>query len=237
MSLAVRTHHSMVDGPSAIHFLTSWCNMARGKPIDNPPFLDRTIIKSLIPHAPSFHHIEYSDPHPSLNNPILPPNATSTAICVLRIGSRDQLEKLKALSNQNGKRYTTYCILAAHLWRSVTKSRDLPNEQVTKLSLPIDGRSKLTNPSLPRGYFGNVVFLASTSSKVGDLLSEPFANTVEKIHAALAKYDDTYMKSSLACLENLLNNQSSHLYKEGHYDSPNLVINKLMIVMVIIASR
>lgn len=228
MSLGVRTHHTLVDGPSAVHFLTRWCDMAKGnKSIDVPPFLDRAIMKSLMPHAPTFHHTEFLNPPPSLSVPISSSVPSSTSISVLRVGSEEQLDKLKALSNKNGKRYTTYCILAAHLWRCVTKARCLPDDQVTKLALPIDGRPKLMNPPLPPGYFGNVVFLASAFSKAGDLLSESFANTVERIQAALNKHDDTYMKSTLACLENLLSDPSSFLYREGQYDSPNLVITKL----------
>jgi len=63
-------------------------------------------------------------------------------------------------------------MLAAHIWRSACKARGLPEDQETRLYIPINGRSRL-KPPLPPGYLGNVIFSTIPTGFAGDLVSKP----------------------------------------------------------------
>ncbi|KAK1549155.1 hypothetical protein Q3G72_001629 [Acer saccharum] len=153
-------HHILSDGSSAIHFLNTWAEWTRGISTSIPPYIDRTVLCLGFPPYPTFDHIEY-DPPPTMNTPTitveLQSSPCSTAILKL---SFDQINVLKAKSKPDHGttiRYSTYEILAAHIWRCMCKARGLSDDQTSKLYMPIDGRSRL-NPPLPYGYMGNVLF-------------------------------------------------------------------------------
>ncbi|CAN1328585.1 HCT [Linum perenne] len=86
----------------------------------------------------------------------------------------------------NDVRYTTHQILSAHIWRCVSQARDLADNQPTRLNMPVDGSSRL-RPPIPREYFGNMIF---------------HTRTVSRIHRAIEKMDDEYLRSAIDYLEN-----------------------------------
>lgn len=172
--------------------------MTRGVPISIPPFFDRTVLDFGVPNSPRFHHIEY-DPPPSMNTPTQNSESICTAILNL---SLEQIKILKEKSKENRGstfEYTRLEVLAAHIWRCVCKARELSDDQASKLHFPTNGRSKL-NPPLPSGYFGNVVFTTALIALSGNILSEPLNYTVERIHRALKRMNDDYLKSAIAYL-------------------------------------
>ncbi|RXI05169.1 hypothetical protein DVH24_006426 [Malus domestica] len=59
-----------------------------------------------------------------------------------------RLSILKAKSKEEGNtiNYSTYEMLAGHVWRCASKVRNLPVDQVTKPHIVVDGRSKLQPP-------------------------------------------------------------------------------------------
>ncbi|CAN1328618.1 Shikimate O-hydroxycinnamoyltransferase [Linum perenne] len=109
--------------------------------------------------------------------------------------------------NESKTKYSTYQILTSHIWRAVTKARDLPIEQPTKLHISTDGRTRL-NPPLPKGYLGNCVF---------------HATTVDRIHDAIKKMDDEYLRSAIDYLEDP-NDSSAIMQVPGTCRTPNLKI-------------
>ncbi|KAH9694513.1 Shikimate O-hydroxycinnamoyltransferase [Citrus sinensis] len=115
----------------------------------------------------------------------------------------DQTNTLKAKSKANHGstiNFTKFEVIVAHLWRCLCKVRGLPDDQASKLLIPINGRSRL-NPELPSGYIGNVLFTGTSIALSGDILSEPLNFTAERIHKALMRMDDEYLKSALAYLK------------------------------------
>ncbi|OMO90846.1 Transferase [Corchorus olitorius] len=193
-------HHTLADGTTCTHFVNSWSEIARGMPqITVPPLIDRTLLRARVPPTPKFHHVEY-DPPPSLNNTCFQRNPQ---VSVFKMAP-DQLNTLKAKSIQNETtiKFSTYSILAAYIWRCVSKARGLSDDQVTKLDMPTNGRPRL-RPPLPSGYLGNVMFVASLTALSGNLQSEPFMKTMERIHGALKRMDDEYLRSALDYLEKL----------------------------------
>ncbi|KAJ0090666.1 hypothetical protein Patl1_14617 [Pistacia atlantica] len=116
------------------------------------PSIDRTILHARIPSHPTFNHSEYHPPPPmDILESQSSPRPTSMAKFRL---SLDQINSFRAkLKNEDGATYSTFVILAAHIWRCVCKARGLPGSQLTKLHIPTEGRARL-DPPLPLGYFG-----------------------------------------------------------------------------------
>lgn len=171
--LVTAMEHLVLDGLSAIHFMRAWSDIARGRTALIRPFFDRTLLRARDPPEPKFAHIEYHIPPPQLDNSGLSPQ---TKFSVFKL-TRDQLNALK--TKCDGINYSTFEVLAGHIWRCVTLARGLPENQESRLNIPIDGRSRL-QPPLPQGYFGNAVFTAPPVASCGELGSNPVKYAVGK---------------------------------------------------------
>ncbi|KAK0605231.1 hypothetical protein LWI29_024374 [Acer saccharum] len=209
VTLGSNMHHSLADGPSAFHFVNTWADIARYGSSTSTlllPWHDRTLLQARNPPAPAFHHIEY-DPSPSMvmnTTHLDPPSSSTCTSAVFKVSSEQQnmLKKHKPTSSSTstGAKYSSYETLAAHIWRSICKARGLANDQLTKLYIPVDGRSRL-NPPLPPGFFGNAIFSATSTALAGDIQSEPLIDTVGRIYEAVKRIDDDYIRSALDYLQ------------------------------------
>ncbi|KAL7152625.1 hypothetical protein ABFS83_04G110600 [Erythranthe nasuta] len=233
VSLGVGMQHHAADGFSGLHFINAWSDMARGLPLALEPFIDRTLLRARDPPQPQFKHIEYQPP-PAMKSAATPtPQPTSgvkaappteeAAVSIFRL-TRDQIAALKAKSKDGGNTvsYSSYEMLAGHVWRSVCMARGLTGDQETKLYIATDGRARL-QPALPPGYFGNVIFTATPVAVSGDLEAGPAWVAAGKIHDALARMDDGYLRSALDYLE--LQPDLKALVRGAHtFKCPNLGI-------------
>ncbi|GJS52424.1 shikimate O-hydroxycinnamoyltransferase-like protein [Tanacetum coccineum] len=155
VSLGCGIHHTLSDGLSSLHFINSWSDVTRGLSVAIPPFVERTVLRVRDPPTVVFDHVEYP-------NSFHDHGLTS-----------EQIIAIKAKGKGDGTVYhSQYEILAAHLWRCACKARGLMDDQLTKLYVATDGRSRLI-PPLPPGYLGNVVFTATPIAKSGELEYEP----------------------------------------------------------------
>ncbi|KAF9617123.1 hypothetical protein IFM89_034173 [Coptis chinensis] len=219
VSLGVGMQHHIADGASGLHFINTWSDMARGLDLTIPPFIDRTFLKARDPPTPSFEHIEYQPP-PYMKTPS---DSNCTAVAIFKI-TREHLNILKAKSKEGGNttNYSSYEMLSGHVWRSACKARGLPDDQETKLYIATDGRSRL-RPALPPGYFGNVIFTTTPIAVSGQLNSNPLFYAAGKIHDALARMDDKYLRSALDYLE--MQSDLSALVRGAHsFRCPNIGI-------------
>ncbi|KAI8544166.1 hypothetical protein RHMOL_Rhmol08G0274800 [Rhododendron molle] len=203
VSLGVGMQHHVADGASGLHFVNTWSDMARGLDVTIPPFIDRTLLRARDPPQPAFRHIEYQPP-PAMKSPpqsTSPDSTPETAVSIFKL-TKDQLNTLKAKSKEDGNTvsYSSYEMLAGHVWRCACKARGLPADQETKLYIATDGRSRI-RPALPPGYFGNVIFTATPLAITGDLQSKPTWYSASRIHDALARMDNDYLRSALDYLE------------------------------------
>ncbi|KAF2317007.1 hypothetical protein GH714_010382 [Hevea brasiliensis] len=57
------------------------------------------------------------------------------------------------------------------------------------------------SPPLPPGFFGNVVFFATPIALCGELRAESLMETVERVHKAIKKMEDKYLRSAIDFLE------------------------------------
>ncbi|CAL1414973.1 unnamed protein product [Linum trigynum] len=218
-------HHTVADGEGALSFINAWADCARGLPVPVQPYLDRTLLRARSPPSPKFHHVEY-DPPPTMVSPPPPAagNDGATSMAILEI-TPEQINSLRdqiTRDNHTKAKYSTYQILTAHIWRAVTRARDLAADQPTKLHISTDGRSRL-NPPLPAGYLGNCVFHATPTAEAGELVSEPLIRTVDRIHGAIKQMDDEYLRSAIDYLEDP-NDSSAIMQVPGTCRTPNLKI-------------
>lgn len=221
-SLGVGMHHHVADGYSGLHFINTWSEMARGIDLTIPPFIDRTLLRARNPPQPVFHHIEYQPP-PAMNTPSQSTSPESTTVSIFKF-TREQLSALRAKSKEDGNpvNFSSYEMLSGHVWRSVCIARGLADDLGTKLYIATDGRSRL-RPPLPPAYLGNVIFTATAIAVAGDLRSNPTWYAAGRIHDALVRMDNDYLRSAIDYLE--LQPDLTPLVRGAHtYRCPNLGI-------------
>ncbi|GJS09656.1 chloramphenicol acetyltransferase-like domain-containing protein [Tanacetum coccineum] len=223
VSLGVGLDHHLADGQSMMHFINSWSEMARGLDLTLPPFIDRTLLRARYPPQPVFKHIEFQ-PLPSANlSPLDYPLDENVVTSIFKF-TLDQLNSLKVKSMEDGNtiKFSTFEILAGHIWRSVCKARRVQDYQDSAVYIPINGRARLQTP-LPPGYFGNVVFVATPIVAAGELQSNPTLYASNKIHDAIAHINNDYLKSAIDYLE--LQPDKSTLIRRFEFEYSNIVIN------------
>jgi len=131
VSLGVGIYHNVADGMSSLHFINSWSDLCRGTQNSVMPFIDHTLLRSCDPPTPSFQHVEYQ-PTPMLSST---PQALasksvplSTAEGIFKLTLADLTRLRSQLSAGEGaSRFSTYVILAAHVWRCVSLAYSPPN--------------------------------------------------------------------------------------------------------------
>ncbi|KAK8515390.1 hypothetical protein V6N12_075433 [Hibiscus sabdariffa] len=225
--LGMAFQHTLGDGPAGIHFVNSWAEIARGRPLSAEPFIERYLLRARDPPTPTFHHIEYDPPLSMDVDSGFDDSDPQTTVSIFKI-THDQLNNLKAKANKdgNGGNFSTYNSLAAHIWRCANKARGLSDDQATKLYIPIDGRSRL-QPPLPQSYVGNVIFMAATIAKHGAIQSETFSDTAKRIKDILKRMDDEYLRSAIDHMEKVPNVKAPVRGAKG-FQCPNLSINSWM---------
>ncbi|KAF5788149.1 putative quinate O-hydroxycinnamoyltransferase [Helianthus annuus] len=222
VALGCGVFHTLSDGLSSLHFINTWSDVARGLSVAIPPFIDRTLLRARVPPTPTHDHVEYHPP-PTMITTQKTGSLSKSSTTMLKL-TLDQLNTLKAKAkSEGGASYSTYETLAAHIWRCACKARGLPDDQLTKLYVATDGRSRLS-PHLPRGYLGNVVFTATPVAKSGTLTSDSLVNAAKLIHTTLKKMDDDYLRSAIDYLETQPD-ISALIRGPSYFASPNLNIN------------
>ncbi|KAI3870126.1 hypothetical protein MKX03_021599 [Papaver bracteatum] len=112
-----------------------------------------------------------------------------------------QTNQLKSKCNNNEFKFSTYEVVAGHIWRCSCKARELKDDQETTISMPLDCRSR-SSPPLPDGYFGNAIFDLTAKAIAGDIVSKPLSYAVNLIHETLVSYgNNEYFRSAIDFLE------------------------------------
>ncbi|GJV09303.1 shikimate O-hydroxycinnamoyltransferase-like protein [Tanacetum coccineum] len=199
VSLGVGMQHYVADGASGLHFINTWVNIASGLDIIIQPFIDRTLLCARDPPQPSFKHVEYQ---PALSVEYSLESPLDENVDAIFKVTRDQLNMLKEKCKEDGNtiNYSTFEIFGGHVWKCVCKARGLSDDQESRLFIPTDARARL-QPPLPRGYFGNAVFTTTAIATAGELKSNPSWYAASKIHDALVKMNDDYLRSAIDYLE------------------------------------
>ncbi|XP_058108913.1 tryptamine hydroxycinnamoyltransferase 1-like [Magnolia sinica] len=109
----------------------------------------------------------------------------------LHIDSVDFISKIKA---QMPRKHSTFEILAAHLWKKVTRARGLDLDTLTEMSVAVNGRSRL-RPAVPSEYFGNMVLNTIPRARVKELNEGSVADVARLVHDAVGRIGNGYIRS------------------------------------------
>ncbi|XP_071725804.1 shikimate O-hydroxycinnamoyltransferase-like [Rutidosis leptorrhynchoides] len=223
VALGCGVSHVLSDGLTYFRFINTWSDVARGLSVTDRPFIDRTLLRAREPPTPIYDHVEYHKP-PTVNNVVKKPGPISKSSTAILKLTPKQLSNLKTKAKSDcGLVYSSYEVLAAHIWKCVSKARGLPHDQPTKLHTAVNGRSRLS-PQLPPSYLGNAIFTAATIAKSGDLISKSLSDVVKLIHTTLNKMDNDYLRSAIDYLK-LQGDLSPLVRGRSYFASPNLNVN------------
>ncbi|KAJ4876942.1 Spermidine hydroxycinnamoyl transferase [Raphanus sativus] len=237
ISLSIRVSHAVVDGQSALHFMSEWGRIARGEPLKTIPFMDRKILwagEPLPPFAssPQYEGKEFEEPPLLIGKTnCVEEREKETVVAMLKL-SKIQLEKLRSRVNTSeyaepARGFTRYETVTGHVWRCACKARGHSPEQPTGLVICVDVRSRV-QPPLPRGYFGNATLDVVAESTSGELISNDLGFAAGKISKAIKNVTNEYVMTGIEYLKNhedLKEFQDMHTLgrKEGpFYGNPNL---------------
>ncbi|KAK4483375.1 hypothetical protein RD792_010561 [Penstemon davidsonii] len=220
--LGVKNEHHLSDGLSALHFINTWADIARGLDITVMPVIDRSLLRARDPPQPQFEHIEYHQPAPAMKVPL--DTSSKTTLSIFKL-TPTQINALKTNCNKDGDgvAYSSYEVLAGHIWRCVCKARELDEDQETRIRIPIDGRTRL-RPPLPPGYFGNAISPITSIALSGEIISKPLKYVVSIVHDAITRMNDDYLRSTIDYLE-LQPDLSVFATGDHTFRCPNLGMN------------
>ncbi|XP_030475161.1 BAHD acyltransferase DCR [Syzygium oleosum] len=177
LAIGCAFNHAVLDGNSTWHFMSSWAQACGGSPaVSASPFLDRTKSRNTrvkldlsLPPDPSSlssngDHAKSAPPPPLLREK------------VFRF-SESSINKLKSTINSStpsdgSMPFSTFQALSVHIWRHVTKARDLKPEDVTVFTVFVDCRKRV-DPPMPETYFGNLIQAIFTGTAAGLLMAHP----------------------------------------------------------------
>ncbi|GAV85498.1 Transferase domain-containing protein [Cephalotus follicularis] len=209
ISLSFTISHAVVDGPSALHFISEWARTARGEPIGVVPFLDRRILRAgepLLVPPPLCDHEEFGHPPMLLGQSSnVEERKKKTIVAMLKL-TKTQVEKLRNIAKEgqfvdSDRPFSRYETVAGHVWRTACKARGHKHEQPTALGVCVDTRSRM-QPPLPNGYFGNATLDVIAVSSSGELMLKPLGYAASKIREAVKKVTNEFVRSGIDYLKN-----------------------------------
>ncbi|KAK4729422.1 hypothetical protein R3W88_022410 [Solanum pinnatisectum] len=197
-SLGLRVCHCLCDGVGAMQFLSAWASTARlNKLTVNPkPCWDR---ETLIPNDPpliQYPHIEFKR--------IDDASSFTRRLCLVKPVqkcyrvTRDFQAHLKTLVGPNIS-CTTFDAMAAHVWRSWVKAliNVSPLDYELRLTFSVNCRSRLTNPPLKSGFYGNAVSMACATSNVSGIVNGSISDTICLVRNARLLVSEAYLRSTI----------------------------------------
>ncbi|KAL2641598.1 hypothetical protein R1flu_009185 [Riccia fluitans] len=183
--LSTSWSHTVADGFSGTHFLSSWAQVARGEPISLIPVHNRSLLtprKSspvLDGGSVKFFNTVFKEPAAvEFTEP-----EEGVGIKTMKL-SKKRMDELKAEGNRDAQDsiLTTVECISAHLWRLVTEKRKHEPHELSRFMILVNGRPRMKD--VPAGYFGNCILLTVSTMMVGELLSKPLGHAATVIHSA-----------------------------------------------------
>ncbi|CAN6248919.1 unnamed protein product [Urochloa humidicola] len=197
--------HVVGDGQAACSFLLAWGQATRGVPIDPVPAHDRaSLFLPRVPTRVEFDHsgVEFKPPRPRPHG-VKACNRDSDVDDVVVVHrayfTSEMLSELRSRTSSSApapRHYSTAVCLAAHLWRCITRARDLDGGTVTRLRVAVNGRARINDtPRVPEGYTRNVVLWAWPAATARELVDGPPWRAAELVFRAVARVSGGYFRS------------------------------------------
>ncbi|TVU12473.1 hypothetical protein EJB05_46123, partial [Eragrostis curvula] len=210
VALGMRVAHALCDGAGATKFLAAAARFAKrgqhGPPAPEaaPVWERRDLLGPRRPQrvaTPSFDRVLALDDDVARNGPY---GAATDGHELMRECfhvSDARVEALRArLAGEAGVRLTTFEVVAAFIWRARVKANGTSSGEAVKMVYSMN-ISKLVDPPLPDGYWGNVCVPVYISLPAGDLVAQPLAATAALVKRSKREVDDEYVRSYIDFLE------------------------------------
>ncbi|KAJ6973452.1 omega-hydroxypalmitate O-feruloyl transferase-like [Populus alba x Populus x berolinensis] len=188
-------NHCMVDGISAMEFIKSWAETARGMPLITKPVLDRSILRSRQPPKIDFPFGQYAPVVTSNLSNISNPFQGEQILKKCFLFDSNKFVILKNMAMKDGT-------LTAFVWRARSKALQMNPDQTTQLLFMVDVRSKL-NPPLPKGYFSNEIVISTCLGRSGELIKNPLSFAVEEVQNGIKMVNEEFVRSWIDCFEEM----------------------------------
>nr|XP_048318583.1 uncharacterized acetyltransferase At3g50280-like [Ziziphus jujuba var. spinosa] len=212
--IACSMSHIVADGNSFWHFFNMWSEVFQQQVQVDSSNKDIVCVKISRPPILKRWFPDGHDP-PMLNVPFTPKNdihsimklyeAPKLTARIFRL-SAETIAKLKAnanaeystCTNSNNKKtfISSYQSVSAFFWRSITRVRRLPPDEMTFFFLAINNRSRL-EPPLSQDYFRNSVHTIPMIAKAGELSEKGVGWVAWQLHQAVANYSDKQVRQWL----------------------------------------
>ncbi|KAK7380697.1 hypothetical protein VNO78_33212 [Psophocarpus tetragonolobus] len=194
----------LVDGISGTHFINSWAKLARGDTLEelDMPLVSKMVLSSDTKTKSCFDHKEFK-PLPLVlgQSNTTEESNKETSLAMLKL-TKEMVENLKKKANEGneGRAYSRFESISAHIWQCVVKARDGDYNQPTVVRIVAGVRSRL-NPPLPLNYFGNATYPTLTPTCLsGDIVSKPLSHVAHKIREAIEVLNDEYLRSGFGLI-------------------------------------
>lgn len=219
--LGVSISHSIVDGFSYFHFLSSWARIFQGKQFLPPTHQRNLLISDKV----------------SFNNPISSkdvlqkaglfldikrkPIAKEDLIWDSRIFKIEELKELLTGAQSECKiRLSHNDIVTAKLSQEYLQKWNQSKEDCKcYISCPVDFRR--IKEGFPKTYFGNAVALASTEIDFQSLMQISLADLAVKIRSNVGRVNDAYINGSIDTLTALRIQDSRKIFEHIHVMHPH----------------
>jgi len=187
-------NHVIGDGTSYWNFFNAWSQIfqaqAQGNEHDVPipchPIHNRWFPDGCGPliNLPFKHHDEFISRFeaPLLRTRIFHFSSESIAKLKERANSESKTTEISSLQS-----------LSAHVWRCVTRARQMAHDERTSCKLAINNRPRM-EPPLAAEYFGSAVSVVSAESSGGELLENDLGWAAWKVHVAVAEPNDRVVR-------------------------------------------
>ncbi|CAN1137527.1 Omega-hydroxypalmitate O-feruloyl transferase [Linum perenne] len=192
--LGLAFSHFAADGMSAVEFVNSWGETARGIPLSLPPYLDRTMLKARTPLKIEHHHQEY-DSLPDKSSQVNGSIPYEEVVYNFVQFNPGMIDKIKQ-EISTGKKCSTFKALTAFVWRARTIALKMAHDQLTRVIVVVNARDKF-EPPLPKGYFGNAIKFMPVTCMARELVNEPLSYAVGLIQDAIDRVDDGLLRSTI----------------------------------------
>ncbi|XP_043725659.1 BAHD acyltransferase DCR-like [Telopea speciosissima] len=186
LAIGCAFNHTILDGHSTWHFMNSWAEICRGSTaISVPPFHDRTKARD------TRVKIDLPSPGKPLRSESDGPAPPQMREKIFQF-SGSAIDKIKSNVNSslsNGsKPFSTFQSLGAHIWRAISRARNLNPEDYTVFTVFADCRKRV-DPPMSENYFGNLIQAVFTVTAAGALLANAPGFGASMVQKAIEMHD------------------------------------------------
>ncbi|KAK9683460.1 hypothetical protein RND81_10G142600 [Saponaria officinalis] len=200
VGVAFGFNHVVCDGIGAAEFINCFGDLTRGLNSGGGPrpVWDRHLLDPS-PNSKPKSQVNLSG-HPEFIRVMdhcgfLSKFTSEQLVPISSVFSKVHINHLKKQANNISatRKFTTFDVISAHIWRSWAESLKLPSTQTIKLLFSINIRDRI-KPGLPSGFYGNGFVLGCAQTTVKDVTEKGLGYVSELIMRAKERVDDKYVR-------------------------------------------